>query len=234
MASGSGMRPWPTSPLASSPCSAGITSQPISRSCSRLFWVAAWRYMSRSMAGHTSSGQRAESAVAVSIESQKPWASLAIVWAVAGATTKRSAHFPRVTCFVHDPSSFSGKISVSTSFSDRVPSVSGGMNRSASGVMSTCTSAPAFFRRRTRGAALYAAMLPVTPRITCRPDRSGREEGIETRWGNDRSKRSGRRGRRSREGGRRAACRQPDQVGFRRCVSPVPRFSSAGRTHSPE
>jgi len=63
---------------------------------------------------------------------------LAMVCAVAGATTKRSAQRPSATCLVQLPCSLSGKISESTSRSESVPSVSGVMKRAASGVISTC------------------------------------------------------------------------------------------------
>src|SRR5438309_738494 len=49
--------------------------------------------------------------------------------------------------------------------------VAGPTNRTAAGVMSTGTSAPAARSRRTTMATLYAAMLPQTPTTTTRPAR---------------------------------------------------------------
>ncbi len=154
--SGSGRRPSPTSPDASSPWAGGTTSTPSARSRPTLRWVAGWAHMSWSMAGATRTGHRAESTMAVSIESQKPPASRASVWAVAGAITTASAHRPRSTCRVQAvwASPASGNSSDSTSRPASVAIVSGGMKRAAAAVITGCTSAPALTSRRVRSAAL--------------------------------------------------------------------------------
>src|SRR5581483_5186383 len=54
-------------------------------------------------------------------------------------------------------------VSVATGCCESACSVSGVMNFVAAGVITTRTSAPAFTRRRTNSAALYAAMPPETP-----------------------------------------------------------------------
>ena len=60
IASGSAMRPLPVSPLASSPSPGSTMRTPRSASVRRFCCVAAWAYMSRSMAGAATTGQRAE------------------------------------------------------------------------------------------------------------------------------------------------------------------------------
>ncbi len=76
----------PCSPCdASSPSSGAITVTPRAASSSRFACVAGCRYMWLFIAGATSTGQRAASAAAVSRLSANPWASFAIVLALAGA-----------------------------------------------------------------------------------------------------------------------------------------------------
>ena len=82
-----------------------------------------------------------------------PYAILAIVEAVAGATMKRSAQSPSSTWLCHVPSLWSKK-SHSTGRPERVERVSGVMNSLAAAVITTCTSAPALTRSRIREAAL--------------------------------------------------------------------------------
>ena len=76
----------PCSPCdASSPSPGAMTVAPRAASSSRFACVAGCRYMRLFIAGATGSGQRAASAAAVSRLSACPWASLAIVLALAGA-----------------------------------------------------------------------------------------------------------------------------------------------------
>ena len=79
-----------------------------------------------------------------------------------------SAHSPNDTCEFH--SRFSGlKKSTKMGCFERVAIVRGVINCLARGVIITLTSAPSFTKRRQSIAALYAAMLPVIPRIMCLP-----------------------------------------------------------------
>ena len=77
----------PCSPReASGPSSGSITATPRSRSVARLAWVAASAYMRSFIAGATRRGAVQARKEVVSIESAIPAASLAIVFAEAGAT----------------------------------------------------------------------------------------------------------------------------------------------------
>ena len=66
-------------------------------------------------------------------------------------------------CAGFQPSSSSYR-SVTTGWRDRVLNGSGVMNRSASAVITTCTSQPCLVSRLARSAALWAAIEPVTPK----------------------------------------------------------------------
>ena len=89
---GSARRPIPCSPLAARrPLPGGMTCTPRSRNVSRLARTAGCSYMWLFIAGATSTGQVAASAQLVSRLSARPWASLAIVLAEAGAIRYRSA-----------------------------------------------------------------------------------------------------------------------------------------------
>ena len=125
--------------------------------------VEGWAYMSRSMAGAMNTGAFMERYVVTSRLSAIPEAILPNVDAVAGAITRASAQRPSSTWLCHEPLSLL-KNSLSTGLPDNVESVSGVMNSFAAGVITTCTSAPSFTNNLTSKAALYAAMLPVTPR----------------------------------------------------------------------
>src|SRR5512146_1116014 len=92
----------------------------------------------------------------------RPRASRAMVRAVAGARTRRSARWvasmwPMRWLYSSD------HMSSNTPWRDSVSNVSGATNLVAASVMTTCTSAPAFVSSRSNSTALYAAMLPVTP-----------------------------------------------------------------------
>jgi hypothetical protein len=89
---GSGSRPAPCSPLdASRPLSGSSTVAPRERSSATLACVAGCSHMWLFIAGATSSGHVAASAALVRRLSARPAASLAIVFADAGATTRMSA-----------------------------------------------------------------------------------------------------------------------------------------------
>ncbi len=93
---GSGSRPMPYSPCEpSSPSDGGITLTPRAASCSRLAWVTGLEYMRLFIAGATATGHEAASAAVLRRLSACPWASLAIVFALAGAIRYRSARSTR-------------------------------------------------------------------------------------------------------------------------------------------
>src|SRR5690606_29005230 len=90
------------------------------------------------------------------------------VFAVAGAIKNKSAQRANSTWLFHLGSlklslSFSSVNEENTSFLESVESVSGVTNSFADCVITTFTSAPFFTKSRTKKAALYAAIPPVTP-----------------------------------------------------------------------
>ncbi len=89
------MRPRPTNPEAMRPSAGPMIVTPRSFNTARFAWVAGWLYMPPSMAGATSSGQRAASAVTLSRLSAIPCASFARVFAEAGAIINRSRADPQ-------------------------------------------------------------------------------------------------------------------------------------------
>ena len=92
ISAGSGIRPRPCSPReASAPSPGSSTSTPRSRSSATFAWVAASAHIRSFIAGATIRGAVQARKEVVSKESQMPAASLAIVFAEAGATTKASA-----------------------------------------------------------------------------------------------------------------------------------------------
>ena len=98
MRAGSARRPAPTSPPASRPASGSTTCTPRRRSVARFSCTAGCSHISVCIAGHTSTGARVASSVAVSRSSEMPAAYLPSSFAVAGATTTRSAVCPRRVC----------------------------------------------------------------------------------------------------------------------------------------
>ena len=100
--------------------------------------------------------------------SATPLAILAMVHAVAGATIMASAHRPRSTWLCHSPV-LAVKKSQITGLPLRAESVTGVINSLPEGVITTCTSAPAFTSSRRRVTDLYAAIPPVMPNMKCRP-----------------------------------------------------------------
>ena len=134
--------------------------------CSHIAWF---------MAGATITGQVAASAALVRRLSASPWASLARVFALAGATRKASAlrtssrwlagscsgtacpgNAPRSGSRSHSCTRTGAPVSAAN---DGAPT-----KRCAAGVWTTRTACPPFVARRTTSSALYAAIPPVTPR----------------------------------------------------------------------
>ena len=128
--------------------------------------------MCPSIAGQTITGAAVASTVVVSGSSASPSAILAMVFAVAGATTTTSARSATATCSI-ESSDEGSKRSVSTGRWVMLRNASGVANLVALSVISTSTSAPAWTSLLARSTALWQAMLPVTPRATCLPS-SGR------------------------------------------------------------
>ena len=92
------MRPTSSSPQARWPASGPTKRTPRDRSSSRFAWVAGFRHMTLFIAGATSTGQRTARQVVESRSSAMPQAIFAMQLAVAGAMSKRSAHFASATC----------------------------------------------------------------------------------------------------------------------------------------
>ena len=97
-----------------------MTCTPRARSVATLAWVAGCSHISVCMAGAMTTGQRAVSSVLVSRSSARPCAARASRSAVAGATTTRSACWPRRTC---GTSWTSVHTSVATGLPDRADQV---------------------------------------------------------------------------------------------------------------
>ncbi len=91
IASGSLIRPIPSSPSASSPASGPISSTPRAHNVSTLARVAGCSHIRTFIAGATRNGPRNASASWVSTLSASPLASFASVFAESGAITSRSA-----------------------------------------------------------------------------------------------------------------------------------------------
>src|SRR5215831_5195167 len=116
------------------------------------------------MAGATTTGQRAASTVAATRSSACPWVRRATRSAVAGATSATRAQSPSSTCGSGGPSA--ANRSVWTGRPVRPWNVAGPTNRVAAAVIATRTSHPAWTRRETTSATLYAAMPPDTRTAT--------------------------------------------------------------------
>ncbi len=172
---GSARRPTPCSPCeASRPLSGSTIHAPRSRSVLRFACVARCSYMRLFIAGAITSGQSAASAQLLSRLSARPAASLAIVFAEAGAIKYTSAratssrwlsgacsgsgcpgNAPRAGSRSNSLTSTGAPVSASN---DAAPT-----NRLLAGVCTTLTACPAPVARRTSSSALYAAMPPLTP-----------------------------------------------------------------------
>ena len=97
ISAGSIMRPEPVMPEARRPTAGPATVMPRDLSVATLCCVAGLSYMWPSMAGQTTTGARVASTVVVRASSASPWAMRAMVLAVAGATTTRSARSAMAT-----------------------------------------------------------------------------------------------------------------------------------------
>ncbi len=128
---GSGRRPAPTSPPARWPTSGSSTCTPRRRSTSRLSCTAGCSHISVCIAGHRRTGARVASSVAVSRPSGVPVAYDAIRRAVAGATTIKSALWPRRVCGLGSPLSYSEVSAGSEATAENVaaPTKLGGVGR---------------------------------------------------------------------------------------------------------
>ena len=161
----SASRPQPTRPEASRPSPGPTMTAPRSMSVFTFCRTAGCSHMFASIAGAMSSGAPVASAITLMGSSARPSASFASMWAVAGATTRMCAACASATCSIASGESGSNR-SVSTGRWVMLRKVSGVTNRVAEYVMSTSTFAPPWVSLLARSAALYAAMLPLTPRST--------------------------------------------------------------------
>ena len=159
----SASRPHPVSPEASLPLPGPTMTAPRSLSVCAFCRTAGCSHMLASIAGATSRGAPVASAVTLMGSSARPRASFASMWAVAGATASRSAACASATCSMASGEPGSNR-SVSTGRWVTLRKVRGVTNRVAEYVMSTSTAAPPCVSLLARSAALYAAMLPLTPR----------------------------------------------------------------------
>ena len=118
-----------------------------------LFDVDLCLYMSKSIAGAKYTGHFADKYVAINKLSQSPVTILAILLAVIGAITIKSAHNAKSTWLFHSLL-FVSTISVKTKFSDNVDSVNGVIKDIDDLVCITLTIAPNFLNNLTNSAAL--------------------------------------------------------------------------------
>src|SRR5690606_11506496 len=175
IAAGSARRPGPDSPSASGPSSGPMTLAPRSRSRATLAWVAGCSHMRWFIAGHRVIGAVVARHRVLTRSSARPWASLAMVLAVAGAMTTRSAQRASSMWPIAASAAASHRL-VRTGCPDSAWNVCAPTKRCALSVMATCTCAPASPSRRSSSAALYAAMPPHTHssrRCPRRPRRAG-------------------------------------------------------------
>src|SRR5690606_6595349 len=156
MSSGSAMRPGPDSPSASGPSTGPATSAPRSRSRAMLARVAGCSHMWWFIAGARASGAVVARQRVVTRSSAKPWASLARVSAVAGATRTRVAQRASSICPIA-ASAAGSQSEVRTASPDSAWNVVAPTKCVAPCVIATLTWAPASRSRRTRSADLYAA-----------------------------------------------------------------------------
>ena len=150
---GSSMRPAPTSPQAWSPSPGPSTQVPRSCSVRRFARVAGAAHIWRFIAGAIAIGAAVARHTVVSRSSASPAARRAITFAVAGATSTRSAQ--RASSMWPMPASArSSSSSVCTGLPDTAWKVSGVMNACAPRVITTRTRAPRSISRRHRSALL--------------------------------------------------------------------------------
>ncbi len=128
-----------------------MTRAPRRRSVATFSWVAGCSHISVCIAGAKTTGQRAVSSVFVSRSSASPWAALASMSAVAGATTTRSAPWPMRTCGTSWTVSHT---SVEAGFPDRAAQVASPTKFREAAVGTTRTSCPDSVSRRSSSHAL--------------------------------------------------------------------------------
>ena len=162
IASGSSMRPGPTSPHAWLPLSGPQISRPRAASCCRLCCVTAARYICWFIAGTTATGAAVARQAVVTRSLAIPACKRAIRSADAGASTTKSAHFASSIWPIAASAAGSSRSS-NTGWPETACRLSGVIKALAAGVIITRTSAPRSRRRRTSSGALYAAMPPLTP-----------------------------------------------------------------------
>ncbi len=158
--SGSSIRPGPESLPVSCPTAGPTIVTPRLRRVAMFATVAGFCHISVCMAGAMTSGAVLARTVLPSRSSARPTASLAIVFAVAGAITMRSADWPIATCRTSATPSYR---SVATGLRLIASRVGRPTKRSAASVATTCTECPSSTSARMTPTALYAAMPPVTP-----------------------------------------------------------------------
>ena len=146
IAAGSDSRPSPTRPLARRPRAGPTTITPRALSVSRFACTAGWANIVLSIAGATASGACVASAVSVTMLSPIPCASLAMVVALAGATSSASARRPSATC--NSGSASVAQRSSLTTPRTRLRNVNAGAKRAPLGVSATSTVAPTSSSRR--------------------------------------------------------------------------------------
>ncbi|OIQ65374.1 hypothetical protein GALL_530670 [mine drainage metagenome] len=133
--------------------------------------MAGCSHISRFIAGAYNTGLPAASRRVESRSSANPCAARAMVCAVAGATTMRSAARANSICAMALGTRTSHR-SVNTGRPDKAWKVASPTKRLAASVSTTCTVAPALTSSRVSSADLYAATPPVTARRMCLPWRS--------------------------------------------------------------
>ena len=146
------MRPAPSVPQARSPVPGCTTRTPRAVSATTFACVAGFSHMPVFIAGATTIGAFVASRVEESRSSAIPCAIFARTFAVAGATTTRSAAASEMCPGFQ--SRGSSKRSHSTGLRESVWNVSGVTNARACSVITTCTSSPRFTRSRTSSHAL--------------------------------------------------------------------------------
>ncbi len=148
---GSGSRPLPVSTPVSRPTAGSTTTAPRRRRVATFSWVAGCSHISVCIAGAKTTGQRAVRRVLVRRSSASPWAALASMSAVAGATTTRSASWPIRTC---GTSWTSCQTSSETGWPESADQVAAPTKCSEAAVGTTRTSCPDSVSRRSSSHAL--------------------------------------------------------------------------------
>ena len=148
-----GSLPSPTVPQARCPQAGFKICQPRSAKTCRLCCVAALRYIFVFMAGAIMQGQVAASTVDVSASSAMPLAILAIMLAVAGTITSKSASAAVSICTIPQPGPVTNS-SCTTAWPVRACSTTGEINSVACLVITQRTSAPFLVSQLAISAAL--------------------------------------------------------------------------------